>query len=342
MRKKAGKRLFAGLMIGVVSIGLAACGATSKSDTAAVDYNYNYKNSTGQSASIAMDSVAEEGFYEMEMADGTYGSSAPVAAAVGGDGSSVVSTAYGQSSQKLIRTKNINAETKEFDAAVSAINAKVGELAGYIESSSLTGTGKGYNMRSINMTIRIPAQNLDAFVQAVEGNISVLSSSESARDVTLSYVDMESHVKALRTEQEALMNLLEKAEELDDIIRIQSQLTQVRYEIESYESSLRTLDNQVNYSKVQLTLNEVIEETPILEERTFGEEVLNGLSRNLSSIGRWFRDMALWLITSLPYLVIWAVVILVVVVIVKKIIKKRRMGKKEKESFDEEQRQEGK
>lgn len=332
MRKKFGKRLFAGLMIGMLSLGLSACGASSDNGTTAANYGYK---SAGLQSSYAQDAAAEEVFYDMDMMENGYEVSEPVVNAVGGTGNSVVSTAYGQTGQKLIRTKTINAETTEFDAALNVINAKVSELSGYIQSSSVSGTGKGYNMRSVNMTIRIPGENMDLFVQSVEGNVSILSSTESARDVTLSYVDMESHVKALRTEQEALMTLLQKAEELDDIIRIQSQLTQVRYEIESYESSLRTLDNQVNYSTVELTIREVVEETPILENRTFGEEVLNGLSRNLHGIGRWFRDMALWFLTSLPYLVIWAVVITVMVVIVRKIIKKRKAGKIVKESFDE-------
>lgn len=330
MRRKFGKGLFAGLMIGMLGLLIAACGASNNETTAAV---YDYKSVGVQSP--AQDMVAEEAFYGMDAAENGYEASESVVTAVGGTGNSVVSTAYGQTGQKLIRTKTINAETTEFDAALNVINAKVSELSGYIQSSSVSGTGKGYNMRSVNMTIRIPGENMDLFVQSVEGSVSILSSTESARDVTLSYVDMESHVKALRTEQEALMTLLQKAEELDDIIRIQSQLTQVRYEIESYESSLRTLDNQVNYSTVELTIREVIEETPILEKRTFGEEVLNGLSRNLRGIGRWFRDAALWFLTSLPYLVIWAVVIAVVVVIVRKIIKKRKAGKVVKDGFDE-------
>lgn len=339
MRKKLAKRAKAGLLIGVLSMSIAACGSASKSASpqyignnagAYPEVSYVQSNSTA-----AMDSASydKEMFYEIELAEGGF----EPAASPGGNvaGSSVISTAYGQSNQKLIRTKSIKAETKEFDAAVNAINAKVMELSGYIQSSSVSGTGKGYDMRSVNMTIRIPAQNMDTFVSVVEGSISVLSATEGARDVTLSYVDMESHVKALRTEQEALMKLLEKAEKLEDIIRIQSQLTQVRYEIESYESSLRTLDNQVNYATVELNIREVIEETPVLEERSFGEEVLYGLNQNLHAIGLWLRNFGIWFLTSIPYLIIWAVIITAGVVIVRKIIRKHKAKKAVKSGSDE-------
>lgn len=330
MRNKLAKRAKAGLLIGVLSMSIAACGS-AESKTADVGF---YTQTSLKSNSVAMDSASYDGeiFYEMEMTQGAY---EPAASPVTNSaGSSVISTAYGQSNQKLIRTKSIKAETKEFDEAVNAINAKVMELSGYIQSSSVSGTGKGYDMRSVNMTIRIPAQNMDTFVQVVESSISVLSATESARDVTLSYVDMESHVKALRTEQEALMKLLEKAEALEDIIRIQSQLTQVRYEIESYESSLRTLDNQVNYATVELNIREVIEETPVLEERSFGDEVIYGLNQNLHAIGLWLRNFGIWFLTSIPYLIIWAVIIAAGVVIVRKIIRKIIRKNKAKKAVD--------
>ena len=53
-------------------------------------------------------------------------------------------------------------------------------------------------------------------------------------DVTLRYVDVDSHKKALETEQERLLALLEKAENVEDIITIENRLSDVRYELENY------------------------------------------------------------------------------------------------------------
>ena len=68
---------------------------------------------------------------------------------------------------------------------------------------------------------------------------------------------LQSHKKALLAEQESLLSMMEQAESIEDIIAINEQLTDVRYQIESMESQLRTYDNQVDYSTVNLYIDEV-------------------------------------------------------------------------------------
>lgn len=316
--KKSVKKLFAaGALFTCLIAAATGCGKSSKS----TDYNEmssQVMNDFAYDNGIS-DVMTEEAYFDSAAATGSFVNSSTGAS----------SNTYVTSSQKLIKTKTIYAETKDFDNVVNLINSKAAELSGYIESSSSYGTGTGYNMRSIDMTIRIPGESLELFVQTVGSSTTILSSSETTRDVTLDYVDMESHVKALRVEQDSLMSLLSKAESLDDIIRIQSQLTQVRYEIESYESRLRTMDNLVTYSTVNLTINEVERETQVIEKKTFADEITAGLKDNLYEIGQWLRNTAVWLIVSIPYIIIWAVVICAAVVIVRKFVKKRKRKSEE-------------
>ena len=70
--------------------------------------------------------------------------------------------------------------------------------------------------------------------------------------MTLQYVDTESRLYRVRTEQESLLRLMEQAEQLEDVIAVQGRLTEVNYEIQSYESRLRAMDNQVTYSTLYL------------------------------------------------------------------------------------------
>ena len=114
-------------------------------------------------------------------------------------------------------------------------------------------------------------------------------SSESTEDVTLAYTDMQSHVAALRTEQETLLSMLGQAQSMEDILAIQTQLTQVRYEIESYESQLRVYDNQVDYSTVYLDIREVARETSA-EGNSFGERVRTRVWRY--RLPGWVRDLS--------------------------------------------------
>ena len=126
---------------------------------------------------------------------------------------------------------------------------------------------------------------------------------------------------------------------MEDIIAIESRLSEVRYELQSYESTLRTYDNQVNYSTVSIDINEVERETKVPEKRNFFEEIQYRLSDNFYSIGQGIREFTIWFISSLPYLVIWAVAIFIFVRLIRKIFWKKPFFKKRKkdENRDEEQ-----
>lgn len=230
-----------------------------------------------------------------------------------------------QTGRKLIRNFDINIETKEFDDVISGIQKKVQELGGYIEHSSLD-SGSSY-YRNYNryqyMEVRIPSDQLDGFVENVKETANVTSISESTEDITLQYVDVESRKKALETERDRLLELLEKAETVEDLITIESRLSEVRYQLESYTSQLRTYDNQVDYSTVMLSINEVERETKT-EPKTFWEEVSQKFENNLYGLGRDFRNAAVWFLSSLPYLLIWAVGITAAILVIRKIRCKRK------------------
>ncbi len=111
-------------------------------------------------------------------------------------------------------------ETREFETVLSGIQAKVTETGGYTETSEVNGSSYyGRGNRSAWLTLRIPADKLDTFVTTVSGLGNVTSKSESVEDITLQYVDTESHKKALETEQDRLLTIMEQAESMDDIIK---------------------------------------------------------------------------------------------------------------------------
>lgn len=288
--------------------------APAEEPAGAVDYEMDYYGEWGEAA-------AEEG-YDIP-ADG-----GDVSSAMGID--SIAGT-----SQKLIKTVSMDMETKEFDTLMENIRSKVEELGGYIENSEVSGSSyySVYDSRYAWMTLRIPADKLDGFVNIVSGLGNVTSKNESVQDITLQYVDVESHKKALETEQERLLQLLEQAESMEDIIAIESRLSEVRYELQSYGSTLRTFDNQVSYSTVNLNIREVERVTPVVEEQTFLEEIQYRLSDNLYDIRQGTRSFAIWFVSSLPYLLIWAAVIAVLVLLVRKFVwKKPFLGKRKKKT----------
>jgi hypothetical protein len=155
----------------------------------------------------------------------------------------------------------------------------------------------------------------------------VVSSTETVDDVTLQYVDTESHVKALETEQARLMELLEQAKTLEDVLKIEDRLTDVRYELERYASYLRTLENQVSYATVHLSITEVKEYTPVMEEEpTVWQRIATGFVRSIKDIGKGLKEFFIWVVVNSPYLLIWGVVGFAVF----KLLRKRKARKQKK------------
>ena len=167
------------------------------------------------------------------------------------------------------------------------------------------------------------------------GNVTYKN--ESVDDVTLRYVDVDSHKKALETEQERLLALLEKAENVEDIITIENRLSDVRYELENYESQIRLLDNQIDYSTVYVDISEVSRVTDTGKQGFF-EEVASRFSDSVYVVLMGLRGFAIGILGSLPILVVWGVILAVVVILLRKFVfKKSKKNKKNTDQTNENQ-----
>lgn len=241
-------------------------------------------------------------------------------------------TEQAASGRKLIKTVNISAETEDFDTLVPNLQKQVEALGGYIESISVYDVGSYYveelqmKQRCANLTARVPKEKLDGFLAQVGEQTNVTSRSENVEDVTLQYVDLESHKKALLTEQERLLTLMEQAESVEDIIAIEGRLSEVRYQLESMESQLRTYDNRIDYSTVYLNIDEV-RKYSAPQTATVWERIESGFVKSIEDIGFGIRDFAIGFVIDIPYFVFWIVIVVVAVFvfrIVRKLWRKRR------------------
>ena len=315
-----------GLLTAGMVLTLTACGSSSDSRYGVSNLmNADFAASNETSAATA-ESYYDSGFDTAGSEDAE--AQAPTDTTVSEEGAAGAAA----TDRKLIKTVNMDVETREYDKLLAAVENKVTELGGYIESLDAY-NGSMYNSyrstRNANLTIRIPKNKLDDFLNTVSDIGNVTSRSENVQDVTLTYVDLQSHRAALQTEQERLLQLLEQAENIDDIISIEQRLSDVRYQLESMESQLRSYDNQVDYSTVYLYINEVEVYTPV-EEETVWERISTGFADSLKDIGEAAKEAGIWFVIHIPYLVIWAVAIVIIILILKK-IKKRTKRLKEEE-----------
>lgn len=245
-------------------------------------------------------------------------------------------------SQKLIRYLDYTIETKEFDTFVQELGELVSTAKGYVEQSEVSqdeAQSYAQGKRYASYTLRIPADGLEAFKQELQEKGTITRQSERVEDVTLNYVDVESHITALKTEQDSLLKMLEQADTIETILAIQNQLTQVRYQLESYESQKRTYDNDINYSTVYVYVQEVERESQNTD--TYGGELLEKLSGNFHGILTGLRSFSLWFLGAMPYWILLGLLFLIFWVVYKKETKKKRKAHdKEPEETSEEKQEE--
>lgn len=233
--------------------------------------------------------------------------------------------------RKWIVTVFMSAETEDLDAMTAALDERITQLEGYVEDQHIY-NGSAYSSRryrNANLTIRIPADNVDKFTEQVSGIANVISQEKNLEDVTLNYVSTESRMLALQTEEARLLELMAQAETMSDLLEIEARLTDVRYELESTTSRLRTYDNQINYATIHLDISEVQEYTPV-EDPTLWERISGGFKDSLESLGESLQDLLVFVIMAAPFLAVYGGAILLIIVLVRKI---RRKHPREKKPF---------
>lgn len=295
----------------VLVLGTVGCGSSSKSSFAEMpqmatesaydEALYDSKSFAGSGAEFNENSIAEESAASQEVTD---------------------------TSRKLITTMNISAETDNLDSVLASVQKRVKELGGYIEASSVYNGSYYYGRetRDASLTIRIPSDKLDSFITAVEDETNITNKSTSVEDVTLHYVDIESRKNALKAEEKRLLEIVESAETVEDIITVEERLADVRYELESIESQLRTYDNRINYSTVYLDIQEVKKFTDTQPKSAFermGEGFMDSVDEVISAIVEFF----IWIVVHIPQLIICLLLIVILIIVIKAIDK---AGKKKK------------
>lgn len=244
---------------------------------------------------------------------------------------------YGQnpvaSQQKLIQTVTVRAETEAMDALLQDISGRITALNGYIESQEVYhgSSSTYYRNRYANLTVRIPAQQLEEFLTGVGSVSNVVSTSKSTENVTLSYVATQSRLEALEVEHARLLELMDQAKNLEDLLTVEKRLTEVRAELETVTSQLRLYDNLVDYATVHLNITEVVEYTePVTEPETLWDRITEGFVQGVKNMGIFFEGLLVFMISAIPYLLPFGLIALVVILIIRASVRKRRAKAKAK------------
>lgn len=232
--------------------------------------------------------------------------------------------------RKIIKTYDLNAETKEFDVTVQSLDELVAQYGGYVESNSVTNRNYNSKMaRYASYKFRIPAENAEAFVSSIGNTLNVTRSNSYADDVSESYYSIEATLKELQIERDSLLNMMESLDNQKDYnfwLTIQTRLSEVRQQIARYQAQLNNYDSRVEYSTVSLHINEVVSYTPA-EEQPFGTRISNAFSEGWNDFCDFSVDFAVWFVGALPFLVLSTIVLILIILICRRARAKRRARK---------------
>lgn len=319
------KRKIASLFLAVLLIAATATGCSSEEYTGNYSKDETSAQAPGYAPSPGMGAIYEEGYADGDYAL-DYGQEKPAY--------DIVSTASepAASDDKIIYSYNASIETVKFDETLEAVEAMISKYGAFIESSSVTGNNYhssyyGNSYRTANYMIRVPKQSYKLMSDEIAALGNLIYGNTQALNITSQFVDTESRLNAYKIEESRLLEMLEKAETVADMITIETRLSEVRYNIESLTSTLNNWTMQVEYSTINLTVSEVKELTPeVTIPRTLGEEITDALNKTFGGLKEFFRNALVVIVAALPILVIAAVITFVVLMIVK--IRSNRKKKK--------------
>ncbi len=310
-----------------VALAVASCGAKmADSESGGGDMMYWGESNAAASPGAATDSVTGGWDYDVPAEEETAGAWDGAVESVGTAVKPQTSLA-----EKIIYSADVTVETVDFDGAVDSVERMLTKYGAFLESSSVSGKSLsevyyGYQTyRTAYFVIRVPVASFRNMTEDMESVGSVLRSNVYTDNITERYYDTQSRADSYRIEQERLMAMLEKCETVADMIEIESRLSEVRYQLESLESTLRNWQNQVDYSTVTVTLNEVQEFTKQPEiHRTYWQQIGDGLKETLEDIGDFFKDLFKSLVVNLPTILLVAVFLAAAAAILAVLVRKSR------------------
>ena len=189
----------------------------------------------------------------------------------------------GDGTSDVVRYGNLSLEVTDADDALARVTTIVESAGGYISASSRSGQGENLYLSA---TLRVPAAEFSAVMASLRGEGEVLYEDISSYEVTMQVIDLEARLENLRASEAAFLELLDRAESVADVVAVQSELSRIQGDIESYEAQLSGVKDQVEMASINVSLSLPV--SPVAEasgDFDLGYEISSALA-NLINVGR--------------------------------------------------------
>ena len=220
----------------------------------------------------------------------------------GGTFSTIVTPAT--QDRMIVRTGDMALVVEDVIKARDDIAQLAARFDGYVVSSSIW--GEEAEMRG-QISIRVPDEKFDqALTELSNLAIRVNSESTNSQDVTEEYIDLQSRLKNAEATEKQYLVLLEKATDVEDILKIYESLSQIRQQIEQIKGQMQYLERTSSMSIISVSLEPQATTKPLVHAGWSAKEALKSAVRGLVRTGQVLGTIAIWLIIFIP---IWGTIL---------------------------------
>jgi hypothetical protein len=223
----------------------------------------------------------------------------------------------------LIKNATFNLEVEDARQACEQLTGEVAAVGGYV--SNLDEQTDGLGRRRISLQVRVPADQIDGAMTGLEALGRVLAKNVNTEDVTEEYTDTDARVRNLKKTEERLLDHLSKAFLIDNTLKIETELSRVREQLERLEGRLRYLGHRVRFSTIAVTLQEKPKAEALRPVQTFSSaQVVSEALRSLVAFGQRLWERVLWLAVWSP---VWGLLLALAVLVYRRLRKRLRARK---------------
>jgi len=222
----------------------------------------------------------------------------------GGDKDSAPAALPSTEERMIVRTGEMSLVVEDVAQASEEIAQLAVSYGGYVVSSDIYGEEEDMRGR---ISIRVPDERFDqALAELKNLAVRVESESTSSEDVTEEYIDLEARLKNAEATEQQYLALLEKAEDVEDILRIYESLSRVRQEIEQIKGRMQYLERTASMSLIWVRLEPEATAKPLVRAGWSALEALKSAVRGIVIFGQWLGILVIWLIIFIP---VWGTIL---------------------------------
>jgi|GEM_PF-2283280 len=210
--------------------------------------------------------------------------------------------------QKLVYTSDFTINTKNYNDDYKKLKDLLAANQGYIESESTYGqepTTENASGRSSSFLLHVPVENYEKFIAGVSGIGELESKNLYTQDISSNYYDNDSRIAVLEERKARLMEHLKAATDMEDVIALEADLSDVLYDLDQLKGAKRGMDNQVEYATVSVYLYEIPEASNLqATQGTVGERASNAFSLSMIGVGNFFNEFAVFMAGAFPVIIV--------------------------------------